>query len=113
MQHTEDTVEIEIKLRLSPGSRVVVERRPAFNPPDATTPHIQHEVTTYFGAPNLALSRRGATLRVRHGGRYREQTLKVSGGGQEPLKRGEWNCPAKKPPFHTMDVSDAPLPKMR
>src|SRR6185437_2994822 len=37
----------------------------------------------------------------------REQTLKVSAGGHEPLKRGEWNWPAKKLPFHTMDVSDA------
>jgi inorganic triphosphatase YgiF len=91
----DDAVETELKLRLSPDSRAALEHHPAFNPPGASTSHTRHEVTTYFDTPDRTVSSRGATLRVCRRGRSREQTLKVSGDGQGPLQRGEWNWPIK------------------
>ena len=91
MSDADNAVETELKLRLSPDSRAGLEHHPAFNPPGASTPHTRHEVTTYFDTPDRTLSSRGATLRVRHRGRSREQTLKLSGDGHGPLQRGEWN----------------------
>jgi inorganic triphosphatase YgiF len=52
----DDAVEIELKLRLSSDARAALEHHPAFNPPDASTPHTRHEVTTYFDAPDRTLS---------------------------------------------------------
>jgi triphosphatase len=91
----DDAVETELKLRLWSDARATLEHHPAFGPPDASTPHTRHEVTTYFDTPDRTLSSSGATLRVRRRGRSREQTLKVTGDGQGPLQRGEWNWPIK------------------
>ena len=76
MPDADDAVETELKLRLSPNSRTVLEQHPAFNPPGAAKPQTRHEVTTYFDTPDRTLSSRGATLRVRRRGRSQKQTLK-------------------------------------
>jgi triphosphatase len=91
VQRTDQAVETEIKLRLSPEARAALERHPAFNPPCASAPHTQQEVTTYFDTPDDALISKGVTLRIRRSGRVWKQTVKVARrGGQEPLQRSEW-----------------------
>jgi inorganic triphosphatase YgiF len=91
VQPTDHAVETEIKLRLSPQARTALERHPTFNPPCASAPHTQQEVTTYFDTPDGALSSKRVTLRVRRGEQGRRQTLKVAGGDdRQPLQRGEW-----------------------
>jgi hypothetical protein len=55
----DDAVETELKLRLWSDARATLEHHPAFGPPDASTPHTRHEVTTYFDTPDRMLSSRG------------------------------------------------------
>lgn len=50
-------------------------------------------VTTYFDTLDRRLHRGGASLRVRADGEAREQTLKLSPGGEAALRRGEWTVP--------------------
>ena len=89
-------METEIKLRLTPAARGVLEQHPAFKPPRASAPRTRQEVTTYFNTPDYTLRSKGVTLRVRRSGRDRKQTVKVTAGeGQEPLQRGEWEWPVK------------------
>jgi triphosphatase len=91
VQKTDQAVETEVKLRLSPEARAALERHAAFNPPRASAPHTQPEVTTYFDTPDVALISEGVTLRVRRSGCVRKQTVKATGrAGLEPLQRSEW-----------------------
>jgi inorganic triphosphatase YgiF len=90
-------VETEIKLQLSPEARVALEQHQAFNPPHASAPQTDRQVTTYFDTPDHALNNKGVTLRVRRSRRERRQTLKVARvEGQQPLQRGEWEWPVEK-----------------
>jgi len=91
VKNTDQAVETEIKLRLSPEARAALERHRAFNPPHASAPHTQLEVTTYFDTPDVALISEGVTLRVRRSGSVRKQTVKAtSRAALAPLQRNEW-----------------------
>jgi triphosphatase len=97
LQSTDHAVETEIKLRLSPDGRTALEQHPAFNRPHASAPETKREVSTYFDTPDYTLRNKGVTLRVRHSGPLRKQTVKVAyAQGQEPLQRGEWEWPVEQ-----------------
>ena len=83
--------EIELKLRLPPGSHAALERLPVLQ---AARAEKRREVTTYFDTEDHALAARGFSLRVRASGDRRVQTLKldVSDGGAAG-RRGEWEWP--------------------
>ena len=91
MQNTDQAVETEIKLRLSPEVRTALERHPTFNPPHASAPHTRREVTTYFDTPAATLISQGVTLRVRRSGCDLKQTVKATSRADlEALQRNEW-----------------------
>ncbi|MBO0710328.1 MAG: CYTH and CHAD domain-containing protein [Acetobacteraceae bacterium] len=82
--------EFEIKLELPPGSREALERFPALA---AVRPDRRREVTRYFDTLDLALARKGFSLRVRSSGNHRIQTLKHN--GTHPFLRSEWEWPVE------------------
>ncbi|MCL2429365.1 MAG: CHAD domain-containing protein [Alphaproteobacteria bacterium] len=82
--------EFEIKLGLPPGSREALERFPALA---AVRPDRRREITRYFDTLDLALARKGFSLRVRTSGNHRIQTLKHT--GTHPFQRSEWEWPVE------------------
>ena len=87
-------VEIELKLRLPPGSRAALEQVPAFS---AIAAERRREVSRYFDTPDRTLAANGFILRVRTSGNRHIQTLKSapSNGGVAP-SRGEWEWPVER-----------------
>ncbi len=87
-------VEIELKLRLPPGSRAALEQVPALS---AVRAERRHEVTRYFDTPDRALASHGFALRVRSSGNRRIQTLKAAApDGGVASSRGEWEWPVER-----------------
>lgn len=90
-KHGAAPVEIELKLRLAPGSHAALERVPALG---AVRPERRHEITRYFDTPDTLLAAKGFTLRVRTSGDSRVQTLKTAASnGSAAARRGEWEWP--------------------
>ncbi|MBN9561608.1 MAG: CHAD domain-containing protein [Alphaproteobacteria bacterium] len=87
-------VEIELKLRLPPGSHAALEQVPALS---AVRAEQRREITRYFDTEDRALFANGFVLRVRSRGNRRIQTLKSapSDGGVAPA-RGEWEWPVER-----------------
>jgi triphosphatase len=80
--------EVELKLRLPPDSRAILEASSLF----AAAPAKElHQVTTYFDTHDSALDRSGLTLRVRRIGATRIQTVKSRADGRGvATSRNEW-----------------------
>ncbi|WP_173568952.1 CYTH and CHAD domain-containing protein [Acetobacter conturbans] len=88
-------LEIELKLLFPPDARALLDRFLA-EKTDATEAVTKHLVTTYHDTPDLLLSRSGLSLRIRHTGHQRIQTLKSQGDGNRLApRRGEWEWPVK------------------
>jgi inorganic triphosphatase YgiF len=85
--------EIELKLLFPAESRPSIEQHPALQ--DLLFPgRSSHLVATYYDTPDLTLSRRGLSLRVRREGGGTLQTVKSGReGGSSPWGRGEWEWP--------------------
>jgi inorganic triphosphatase YgiF len=80
--------EVELKLRLPPDSRAVLEASGLFT---AAPTQEFHQVTTYFDTLDSALDRAGLTLRVRRIGAERIQTVKSRADGRGVANsRNEW-----------------------
>ena len=80
-------MEIEIKLALPPQGGDALLRHAAFRNAAAKS---VHQVTRYFDTAEETLRRAGFTLRVRHAGNRRVQTLKAAPEGGVAMSRGEW-----------------------
>jgi triphosphatase len=84
-----EPTEIEIKLWVSPQDIVALQNHPNF----AGTLHRPTSVTlksVYFDSDSRLLRDRGFTLRVRHNGDKRIQTVKAAGNGAGYFERSEW-----------------------
>ena len=80
--------EIELKLRLPPDSRAILEASRLFSAAPAKE---VHQVTMYFDTRDKALDRAGLTLRVRRIGTTRIQTVKSRAEGLGvATSRNEW-----------------------
>jgi len=80
--------EVELKLRLPPDSRAVLEASGLFT---AAPAQEFHQVTTYFDTLDSALDRAGLTLRVRRIGAERIQTVNSRADGRGVTNsRNEW-----------------------
>ena len=92
-------LETELRFSLPAEARARLEAHPALHPTRATAPETLRLVTTYFETPDLALARRGISLRVRRGGGggARVQTVKwPAQGGGSPFGRGEREWPVDR-----------------
>jgi inorganic triphosphatase YgiF len=79
--------EVELKLELTPGAADALEAALLF-PGD---PEIIHQRAIYFDTPDQLLSASGVSLRIRHDGSKRVQTVKVNGGAAAGMfVRSEW-----------------------
>ena len=86
-----DPREVELKLQLRPGSRIIVEATAAFA--DAAAKH-HHQMTTYFDTPDGVMSKAGFVLRVRQSGGSHSQTVKSCANRRGiATNRGEWEWP--------------------
>jgi triphosphatase len=79
--------ETEVKLAASPKVLDELRIHPLLTGEDRTSTL----VTTYFDTIGGKLRRGGASLRIRHDGEKREQTLKLSSPKVARIRRGEWN----------------------
>jgi inorganic triphosphatase YgiF len=91
-QPKDSAKEIELKLRVAPGDLASL-RRHAYLADLPCAPSTETLVSVYFDSDDLALRQHGLTLRVRHIGDRRLQTIKGSGGGPDYLERPEWEQP--------------------
>ncbi len=81
-------IEIELKLEFAGEDRARLMATAPLADADATTDHL---VSSYFDTPDLDVRAAGYSLRVRHRGARRTQTLKASGeGGAGLFVRAEW-----------------------
>jgi len=86
-----DPREVELKFRLPPGSRAILEASRVLASVEAEQ---KHQITTYFDTPDNFLAKSGLTLRVRRGGDTRIQTVKSSADGRSlASSRSEWEWP--------------------
>jgi len=85
---TRNPREVELKLRLPPGNRAILEASSVFA---AVSAKQLHQVTTYFDTPDDLLNEAGLTLRVRRTGVTRIQTVKSRTAGRGiASNRHEW-----------------------
>lgn len=80
-------VEVEIKLAASPAMLEKLRMHPQLAGEDQTA----ILTTTYFDTIDGKLRRGGAALRIRDGGKNREQTLKLALPRGKAVNRNEWN----------------------
>ena len=85
-----DPVESEIKMAASPAMLEALRTHRLLAGAEQTTTL----VTTYFDTPGGGLRQGGASLRIRHGAKAREQTLKLNAPGGSSVRRSEWNVAA-------------------
>ena len=80
--------ETEIKLAANPAVLDELRHHPLLAGED----HVSALVTTYFDTVSGKLRRGGASLRIRHDGQKRVQTMKVASAGKGGVRRGEWTA---------------------
>jgi inorganic triphosphatase YgiF len=86
-----------------------MEAHPAFHPTRATAPETLHQVTTYFDTPDLALARRGISLRIRRSGDARIQTVKwLKRNNHSPFSRDEREWPIDSDEPDLSLIADTP-----
>lgn len=96
--------EVEIKFRVSEAARTALARHPALTAKQQT----RREVSTYFDTPGRDLLSAGATLRVRHDGKRRVQTMKLQNAAGA-FARGEWEWPVTTDQPDLRHLADTPL----
>ena len=81
--------EIELKLRIAPEDILALEKHPRFSGAlhDPTRETLS---SVYFDSDNRFLYNHGLTLRVRHIGDKRVQTIKIANQCSGSLERSEW-----------------------
>lgn len=84
-----DPKEIELKLRVAPEDVAVLKSHPNFASALHDPAHEQLD-SVYFDSDDQALRNHGFTLRVRHVGDKRVQTIKTSNRDSYPIERSEW-----------------------
>ena len=81
--------EIELKLRVAPEDIAVLRNHPHFSGA-LHDPTQETLVSVYFDSDDRFLRDHGLTLRVRHIGDKRVQTIKTANQGSDCFERSEW-----------------------
>jgi inorganic triphosphatase YgiF len=91
-------VEIELKLRISPGQLARLKRHALLRMHQVSRPVTRRIYNIYYDTPKLELHKSGMALRLRHAGRQWLQTLKGGGSVKAGLhQRDEWEVPVRGP----------------
>ncbi len=72
--------ETELKLRIPEGAVRRLRRSPVLSALRQRRGSSRHLLTVYYDTPSLALAKKGMSLRVRHVGRRKVQTVKLANG---------------------------------
>ena len=80
--------ETELKFQIFPKNLRRLKAARALRRSDGKPAKEEHLVSVYFDTGKHKLRRKGFSLRVRHSGDKRLQTIKTEGSA--PLRRGEW-----------------------
>lgn len=94
---TRNPREVELKLKLPPGSRAILDASDVFAAARAKQLHL---VTTYFDTANFVLNKTELTLRVRRTGVSRVQTVKslpAARGIASDRHEWEWRIDGNSP----------------
>lgn len=84
--------EIELKLELTPDGASALEAAQLFG----SEPQVRHLTTTYFDTPEYCVRQSGFSLRIRHVGRTKIETVKANGTNAAGLfARPEWERKVK------------------
>ena len=83
--------ETELKFEVAPQDLRKLKAAPALR---RKPPKEENLISVYFDTPKHKLARNGVSLRVRHNGDKRLQTVK-SEGSDGSFRRGEWECEIK------------------
>src|ERR1039458_6646629 len=81
--------EIELKLRITPEDITVLQSHPDFGGAFRDSTH-ETLNSVYFDSDDRFLRDHGLTLRVRHDGERRVQTIKTANKGSNCFVRSEW-----------------------
>ncbi|MXO99154.1 CHAD domain-containing protein [Altererythrobacter xixiisoli] len=81
--------EVELKLELAPDDADALAAAGLF----AGDPQVIHQQATYYDTPDHALAKAGFSLRIRHDGTARTQTIKAGGTTAGLFVRSEWEMP--------------------
>ena len=103
-----DPKEIELKLRVAPEDIAVLKNHPSFASALHDPTHEQLD-SVYFDSDDRALRDHGLTLRVRHIGDKRVQTIKTSNQGSYSIERSEWEQLIDGDQPELTDVTDTAL----
>ncbi len=103
-----DPKEIELKLRVTPEDIAVLKNHPSFAIA-LHDPTYEQLDSVYFDSDDRALRDHGLTLRVRHIGDKRVQTIKTSNQGSYSIERSEWEQLIDGDQPELADITDATL----
>ena len=81
--------EIELKFQVSPRDMKKLSAARSLRPIGATTREVEKLLSVYFDTGDRRLRRKGISLRVRHNGDGRVQTIKTQ-KSSIPFSRGQW-----------------------
>src|SRR6202034_1534396 len=81
--------EIELKFQVSPQEMKRLSAARSLRPIGAKTTEAEKLLSVYFDTVDRRLRRKGISLRVRHNGDERVQTIKTQTSGI-PFSRGQW-----------------------
>ncbi|SCZ05610.1 CYTH and CHAD domain-containing protein [Microvirga guangxiensis] len=88
---SETPQEVELKLEIEPSDLETVLAHPLLQAGTGNEPQKQDLHSTYFDTPDHALKQAGLSLRIRHNGTQRIQTVKAAQAQNGvALTRGEW-----------------------
>jgi triphosphatase len=102
----DDPKEIELKLRIAPKDAATLQAHPDFSH-GLGEPVSETVVSVYFDSEDLLLRDHGLTLRVRHVGDQRIQTIKSAEHGN--FERSEWEQPIESDQPNLALAADTPL----
>jgi triphosphatase len=103
-----DPKEIELKLRVEPSDIATLRDHPGFGGA-LHDPITQELVSVYFDSDDLFMREHGLTLRVRHAGERRIQTIKTADAASGIFERSEWEKPIESDIPDFTDIADTAL----
>jgi triphosphatase len=103
-----DPKEIELKLRVDPADVAALRNHPSFAN-ILRHPVKEALVSVYFDSDDMFMRDHGLTLRVRHSGERRIQTIKAANPGSGIFERSEWEKTIDGDKPDLTDVTDTGL----